>query len=98
MNIFSIGDYYFKRFCIKKNGKVLIFPTKAMVDQELLRDISIKDWSHEVREYIKICNHDAMLQCEDCFFIFHGFVYDIIDGDETRVITVGVSLHCILLL
>ena len=85
------GDYYFKRLCIKKDGKLMVLPTKAMTDAELLRDVSIKDWSGEVKDYIKVCNNGMLLESEEHVFLLQAYVFDVGDEEETRLLTVGVS-------
>ena len=65
-------------------------PTKAMVDQDLLRQITVKEWSDEVKEYIKVCNEGNLLQSLEHFFLLQAYVFDISQGEDTRILTIGV--------
>ena len=62
----------------------MILPTKSMVDQDILREISIKDWSQEIKEYIRICNQNNLLASPEHFFLLHAYVFDISEGEDTR--------------
>ena len=62
-----------------------------MIEQDLLREVSIKDWSQEIREYIKVCNGNMLLATEEHFFLLHAYVFDISEGEDTRFMTIGVS-------
>ena len=67
-----------------------------MVDYDLLRDISIKDWSDETKDYVKVFNFDQLLSTPEHCFLFQAYVFDICEGEETRLMSVGVRIISLL--
>ena len=62
-----------------------------MVDHDLLREIPVKDWADEIKDYIRVCNEDMLLATPEHFFLLQAYVFDICDGEETRFMTMAVS-------
>ena len=68
----------------------MVLPTQAMIDTDFFREISVKEWSADLRVYIKFVNDGRLLPSKEHVFMFESFVFAIHDG-ELRVMTVCVS-------
>ena len=61
-----------------------------MVNDEFHRDVSLKDWSDELKGYIRHWNGGELLPSKENMFIFESIVFEVVDEDGERFMTIGV--------
>ena len=83
------GHYYFQRLCVRADGSVIKLPSKSVVEADFLRQVAVKDWSEEFKEYIKLCNNGKLVESKQHIFMFESYMFQMYDYD-TRYMTICV--------